>query len=356
MRFIVQRSLVKVNELGGISISFPLIGTGRLNFPPREASRIMLEEAVSFCQNNPQSLVTDIRFILFHGNQGVIDAFKLESNALQEKYEGVKRRKTVEVVQGDLTQESTEAIVNIIGTGMNMYEAGTLSQAVAKISGISLEDECAIQGITPGQHLAGTAIMTSGGNLAAPYIIHMVVGSGNLQHLQLCVEKCLQLAEANRLKTISLPAVGTGARSISYLDSARVTFQALRNILGSCVHLCHVRIVLNQAELMKPFLCEQKSSKWQENKQVLSHSSPLKSMEPPRKKSRVSQHGAPEEHEAKPSVRGISSVKRSAVGVKYDLAEISTTTRKVNHQRKRSMIFSETPKSTSSRCEGMRYT
>ena len=165
MRSIVHQSLVEVNELGGISIAFPLIGAGRLAFPPREASRIMLEEAVSFCQNNPQSLVTDIRFILFHEDQGLIDAFKLESNAMQEKYEGVKRRETVEVVQGDLTQESTQAIVNIVGPEMNMYEAGTLSQAVAKASGIRLEDECAIQGITPGQHLAGAAIMTKGGNL-----------------------------------------------------------------------------------------------------------------------------------------------------------------------------------------------
>lgn len=314
----------------------------------------MLEEAVSFCQNNPHSLLNDIRFILFHGDQGVIDAFKQESNAVQEKYQGVKCRETVEVVQGDLTQETTEAIVNIIGTDMNMCGAGTLSQAVAKVSGIRLEDECAIQGITPGQHLAGTAIMTRGGNLAAPYIIHMVTGSTNRQHLQLCVEKCLQLAEASRLKTISLPAVGTGAGSLSDLDSARVTFQALSNVLGSCVYLRQVRIVLNQAKLMKPFLNEQKFTKWQENKQLLS-SSPVKSEEPPRKKRRVEQHGVTDQHQAKPSVSGISPVKRSADGVKCDPAEASTTTRKVHHQRKRSMTFRNAPNNTTSRCEGMRY-
>ena len=251
----------------------------------------MLNETVSFCQNNPQSLVTDIRFILFHEDQGVIDAFKLESKALQEKFEGEKRSETVEVVQGDLTQESTDAIVNIIGPKLNMYEAGTLSQAVAKVSGIRLEDECAIQGITPGQHLAGTAIMTTGGNLPAQYIIHMVVGSSDRQHLQLCVEECVQLAETERLKTISLPAVGTGVGSLSDLDSARMTFQALSNVLGSCVYLRHVRIVLNQAELMKPFLCELKFSKWQENKQLHSYCSPVKSNEPPRKKPRVNQCG-----------------------------------------------------------------
>lgn len=355
MRSIVHLSLVEVDELGGSSIAFPLIGTGKLAFPPREASKIMLEEAVSFCQNNPQSLVTDIRFILFHEHQGVIDAFKLESKALQESFEGKKRRETVEVVQGDLTQESTDAIVNIVGPELNMYEAGTLSQAVAKVSGIRLEDECARQSITPGQHLAGTAIMTTGGNLPAPYIIHMVVGSTDQQHLQLCVEECLQLAETERLKTISLPAVGTGAGSLSDLDSAQVTFQALSNVLGSCVHLRHVRIVLNQAELMKPFLDEQKFSKWQENKQLHSHCSPFRSNEPPRKKPRVNQRGVSDEHEAKPSVSGISPVKRSAVGVKVDLADTSTTNWNGKHQRKGSMIFNKTPKNTTSHCEGMKY-
>lgn len=90
------KSLVKVTELGGNSIAFPVIGTGNLSFPPYEASRIMLDEAVTFCQNNPHSSVKDIRFVLFHGYQAVIDAFKQKGNSLQAKH-----RKTVEVVQGN---------------------------------------------------------------------------------------------------------------------------------------------------------------------------------------------------------------------------------------------------------------
>ena len=183
----------------------------------------------------------------------------------------------------------------------------------------------------------------------------MVVGSTDRQHLQLCVEQCLHLAETNRLKTISLPAVGTGAGSLSDLDSAQVTFQALSNVLGSCVHLRHVKIVLNQAELMKPFLYEQKLSKWQENKQLYSHCSPVKSNEPPRKKLRVDQPGVSDKHEAKSSVSGISPVKRSAAGVKVDLADTSATNWKGKHQRKGSMNFNKKPKNLTSRCEGMRY-
>ena len=97
MRSIVRKSILKVNELGGDSIAFPIIGTGKLSFPPHEACRIMLDEAVTVCKNNPQSSVKDVGFVLFHGNQGVIDAFKQEGSNLQKKY-----CKNVEVVQGNL--------------------------------------------------------------------------------------------------------------------------------------------------------------------------------------------------------------------------------------------------------------
>lgn len=201
----------------------------------------MLDAALTFCKNTPHSLVKDIRFVLFHGDQTVVDAFKKESNAFQ-----AKNRHVVEVVQGDLSKEKTDAIVNIIRTDMNMYEAGELSKAIAKASGVQVVDECKRLGQQP----PGSAVMTSGGNLTTPNIIHMVVGSSTKQHLQLCVEKCLQLAETNGLKTISLPAVGTGAGGLSEVDSAQATFQALRNNLKSFVNLRQVRIVIYQAKFM----------------------------------------------------------------------------------------------------------
>ena len=260
-----------------------MIGTGNLAFPPHKSSWIMLNEALTFCQSNPHSLVKDIRFVLFHGDQAVLDAFKEESNNLQ-----AQNRKVVEVAQGDLSQETTDAIVNIIGTDMDIYGAGELGKAIGKVSGVQVEDECKRLGQQP----PGSAVMTSGGNLATPNIIHMVVGSSTKQHLQFCVEKCLQLAEARGLKTISLPAVGTGAGGLSEVDSAQAMFQALRNNLKSCVNLRHVRIVLYQAKLMEAFKKEQELMQQQENQQQVSISPPpVKTDEPPRKKPRMTQDG-----------------------------------------------------------------
>lgn len=281
-----------------------MIGTGNLAFPPHESSRIMLDEAFTFCQNNPPSLVKDIRFVLFHGDQTVIDAFKKESNALQ-----AKTRKVVEVVQGDLSQETTDAIVNIIGTDMNINGAGELGKAIAKASGVQVEDECKRLGQQP----PGSAVMTSGGNLATPNIIHMVVGSSTKQHLQFCVEKCLQLAEANGLKTISLPAVGTGAGGLSEVDSAQATFQALRNNLKSCVNLRQVRIVLYQAKFMEAFQKEQKLMQQQENQQQVTSPPPVKTEEPPRKKPRMTQDGVPDPKNKNRVIIYVSGASKAAV-------------------------------------------
>ena len=288
----------------------------------------MLDEAVAFCQNNPHSFVKDIRFVLFHGSQAVIDAFKQEGIALESK-----NRKTVEVVQGDLTKEITDAIVNIIGTDMNIYGAGELGKAVAKASGGRVEDECNRLGQQP----PGSAVVTSGGNLAVPNVIHMVVGSMNKQHLQLCLEESIKLADAHGLKKISLPAVGTGVGGLSEVDSAQATFQALKNILKTCVYVRKVRIVLYQAKLMETFQKEQKLyMQEQETKQLVSSPPPGNTGEPPRKKPRMTQDGVTDprnKDKVKIYITGASkaSVKRATDTLTRGLKD-AFTTQKVEQQ------------------------
>ena len=78
--------LQKADELGGASIVFPVIGTGNLHFPQDVASRIMLEETINFCQNNPSSVVKDIRFAVFQQDLALNNAFAQEFDKLQSKY------------------------------------------------------------------------------------------------------------------------------------------------------------------------------------------------------------------------------------------------------------------------------
>ena len=150
--------LQKADELGGASIVFPVIGTGNLHFPQDIASKIMLEETINFCQNNPSSVVKDIRFAVFQQDQALTAAFAQEFDKLQSKYRirpgytmgGFLRNLrsklgrvhqnparpavgvSVEVLQGNLCQEATDVIVNLNSKDMNMDSAGALSKAVLR--------------------------------------------------------------------------------------------------------------------------------------------------------------------------------------------------------------------------------
>ena len=249
--------------LGANSIAFPVIGTGNLQFPRDTASRIMLEETVNFCRANPGSNLRDIRFVVFNQDQALTAAFKQEINKLQPQHIGHSAITTftftsplnVEVVNGDLTREnSTDAIMNIISTDMKMDNAGDLSKAIARQSGPLVQQECNQLGKQP----PGTAIMTSGGNLQVPHIIHIIPGSSDKQHLQQCLEEGLRVADANNFQAISIPCVGTGGYGLTAADSAQLTFKALSAFIARCKNIKKVRVVVFQASMMQEFLQEQK--------------------------------------------------------------------------------------------------
>ncbi|XP_078381928.1 protein mono-ADP-ribosyltransferase PARP14-like [Oculina patagonica] len=262
LRAIVQKSLHKVVELEGYSIAFPIIGTGILNFPPNKSCRIMLDETLKFCKKNPRSCLKDIRFIVFHQNQSIFEAFRQEMSIVQER-EGKQAVSltrvqnnnkmsclNIEVVMGDLTQEKTDAIVNMIGPDMNMNNAGELSKSIALSSGPQIQLECS----RLGQQEAGSAVITTGGNLQAGHVIHLVPGFGSFKEkIFSCLENCLQLAETRGLRSISLPAVGTGRYGISAAESADIIFQALKNFEGRFVNIRHVRIIISQHRIIKEF-------------------------------------------------------------------------------------------------------
>ena len=242
----------------------------------------MLGETVDFCRANPGSNLRDIRFVVFNQDQALTAAFKQEMDKLQPKHiglsaikkygysfspkVGVAQRMTstspfsVEVINGDLTQEnSTDAIMNINSTDMNMDNAGDLSKAIARQSGPLVQQECNQLGKQP----AGTAKMTRGGNLQVPHIIHIIPGSSDKQHLQQCLEKGLRLADANNFQAISIPCVGTGGYGLTAADSAQLTFKALNAFSASCKNIKKVRVVVFQASMMQDFLQEQKKQQVQ---------------------------------------------------------------------------------------------
>ena len=159
----------------------------------------------------------------------------------------------VEVIQGDITQETTESIVNVIGCNMDMYNFGQLSKIIAEKSGLQVQQECRQMG----RQRPGSAVMTSGGRLAVKHIIHIVTESSDKAHLQRCLEEGLRLADTNGIKSISVPAIGTGGYGLPAAESARIIFQALNNMGGNFTNISKVRIVVFQAQMVNVFQQQQ---------------------------------------------------------------------------------------------------
>ena len=116
-------------------------------------------------------------------------AFAQEMAALQSKhrasrpqiFQQEKQRQpfcslSIQVINGDLTKESTDAIININSGDMNLSNAGELSKAILKAGGPQIQQECSQHG----EQTCGTAVMTGGGNLAVRHIIHIIPGMFNV--------------------------------------------------------------------------------------------------------------------------------------------------------------------------------
>jgi O-acetyl-ADP-ribose deacetylase (regulator of RNase III) len=115
---------------------------------------------------------------------------------------------TIELVQGDITDLETDAIVNAANSRL-ILGAG-VAGAIRRKGGPSIQKECHAIGHCE----VGNAVITGGGNLKARYVIHAVgprMGEGSeAGKLANAVRASLNLAEKNGLHSIALPAISTG--------------------------------------------------------------------------------------------------------------------------------------------------
>jgi len=116
--------------------------------------------------------------------------------------------KKVRIIEGDLTEQDVDAIVNAANS--HLQHGGGVAGAIVRKGGTVIQDESDRIGFTP----VGTAVITSGGRLKARHVIHTVGprwGEGDEENkLESAIRSSLELAEARGLKSISFPAVSAG--------------------------------------------------------------------------------------------------------------------------------------------------
>ena len=116
--------------------------------------------------------------------------------------------RTIRLVEGDITEQDTEAIVNAANKHLQLG-AGVAGAIHAK-GGPSIQRECD----EIGGCLVGGAAITGGGNLRARYVIHAVGPFGRDtdadEKLSSATRNSLRVAEENGLTSIAFPAISTG--------------------------------------------------------------------------------------------------------------------------------------------------
>ncbi|KAM4609213.1 protein mono-ADP-ribosyltransferase PARP14 [Polymixia lowei] len=155
----------------------------------------------------------------------------------------------VKVLCGDITKETTDAIVSSTNTSLNLSSG--VSGAVLKAAGQTVVDECSTLGTQPSDGV----VITKPGNLPTKHIIHMV-GQTKEKDITNSMLKALKMCEDHKIQSVSFPALGTGAGNLGALQVGNAMITAIEELLifnQKRPSLTTIHIVIFQTNMMQQF-------------------------------------------------------------------------------------------------------
>jgi len=154
------------------------------------------------------------------------------------------QKSTLEVVQGDITQQETEAIGNAANSAL--AGGGGVDGAIHRAGGPTLmaELKTKYKGCP-----TGSAVITGGGNLRAKYVIHAVGPrySGSPKDpgfLSSAYRKSLELCTLNKISSIAFPSISTGIYGYPVEEASRIALKTVMAYLKDHPEIKLVRFVL----------------------------------------------------------------------------------------------------------------
>jgi O-acetyl-ADP-ribose deacetylase (regulator of RNase III) len=153
----------------------------------------------------------------------------------------------IELTQGDITEQATDAIVNAANT--TLLGGGGVDGAIHRAGGPRILAECRKLGGCD----TGDAKITSGGNLRARYVIHTVGpvyrdgDHGEPALLASAYRRSLEVASAHGIASIAFPSISTGAYRFPIAEAAAIALATVRDYLAGHPEIDLVRFVLFSA-------------------------------------------------------------------------------------------------------------
>lgn len=148
----------------------------------------------------------------------------------------------LQLVKGNIALEESDAIVNAANNVLWMGSG--VAGAIKKEGGHGIEEEA----VSKGPIEIGEAILTGSGKLKSKYVIHAAVVGQDLSTDATVIKKALMssfdVAEQKKLKSLSIPAFGTGVGGFSINACAEIMLRECIDFLQRTANINLVRIVL----------------------------------------------------------------------------------------------------------------
>nr|XP_020635225.1 poly [ADP-ribose] polymerase 14-like isoform X2 [Pogona vitticeps] len=260
---IVAECLTITEQLSLSSISIPAIGTGNLGFPKPLVAKLMFDEVFKLSQKQNLKSLQEVHFVLHPSDTSTVKAFtdelysrcNLNQTGLKVVPENLLQSQGVHKMQigpiklhvecGDITQETTDAIVNISNDAFNLCVG--VSKAILDGAGPEMAKECAVLASQPHNNL----ICTKPGNLKCKSVIHLVANPD----IKTQVTSVLQECQQRQFASVAFPAIGTGGAK---RDPAKVADDMIDGIVEfasntSAPVVKHIKIIIFQKQLLNVF-------------------------------------------------------------------------------------------------------
>ena len=167
-------------------------------------------------------------------------------------------RTKLSIVQGDITEQGTDAIVNAANSGL--MGGGGVDGAIHRAGGPAILEECKRIRAERGRLPAGQAVITTGGKLQARHVIHTVGpvwhggGGDEADVLASAYRESLKLAVERGLTTISFPSISTGAYGYPVERAASVALGTVIDFVRQDSTLAQVVFVLYDSHTYRVYV------------------------------------------------------------------------------------------------------
>lgn len=164
------------------------------------------------------------------------------------------------VVVGDLTRQDVTAIVNAANS--SLQGGGGVDGAIHHAGGPQILRECREirNTVYPDGLPTGQAVITTGGNLPAKYVIHTVgpiyghEPQRESELLAACYQNSLLLARQRQISSIAFPSISTGIFGYPKSDAAKISSKTIKDFLTADTVIEQVRLVFFQPGDARVFL------------------------------------------------------------------------------------------------------